>query len=123
MIKFQNRYFIETLEDNETNSGHKHNAHMFSSRFQKHLYYESALSRFEVLTKPIHKCNQHRQYYVTQCKDIFVQYRECFNFVKGKPSAEFSDKHLTLPEGAPSLTPYTKGYIRGGYVIPQESHV
>ena len=38
MIKFQKRYFIETLENNETNSGHKHNAHLNSSRFQKHLY-------------------------------------------------------------------------------------
>ena len=41
MIKFQKRYFIETLENNETNSGHKHNAHMYSSRFQKHPYDES----------------------------------------------------------------------------------
>ena len=38
MIKFQKRYFIETLENNETNTGHKHKAHMFYSRFQKHLY-------------------------------------------------------------------------------------
>ena len=46
--------FTETLENNETNSGHKHNAHMYSSRFQKHLYDESALSQFEVLKKPIY---------------------------------------------------------------------
>ena len=44
MIKFQKRYFIETLENYETNSGHKHNAHMYSSRFQKDLYDESALT-------------------------------------------------------------------------------
>ena len=51
MTKFQKRYFIETLENNEANLGHKHNAHMYSSGFQKHLYDESAPSRFEVLTK------------------------------------------------------------------------
>ena len=53
MIKFQKRYFIETLENIETNSGHKHNAHMYSSGFRKHPYDESALSRFEVHTKPL----------------------------------------------------------------------
>ena len=62
MIKFQKRYFIETLEDNETNSVHEHMPHMFCSRFQKQLYDESALSRFEVLTKPIFKRNEDRPY-------------------------------------------------------------
>ena len=45
MINFQKRYFIETLEKNETNSGHKHMPHLYSSRFQKHFYDESALSQ------------------------------------------------------------------------------
>ena len=82
MIKFQKRYFIETLKSNETNSGYKHNAHMNSSRFQNHLYDESALSRFEVLTKPLYKCNEDRPYYATQYQDIFIQNKEGFNFVK-----------------------------------------
>ena len=60
MIKFQKRYFIEKLESNETNPGHKHNAHMYSSRVQKHLYDESALSRFEVLLKTLYNCNADR---------------------------------------------------------------
>ena len=60
MIKFQKRYFVETLENNETNSGQKHMPHVYSSRFQKHLYDESALSRFEVLTNPLYKCNEDR---------------------------------------------------------------
>ena len=60
LIKLQKRFFIETLENNETNSGHRHMPHMYSSRFQKHLYDESALSRFEVLTKPFYKCNEDR---------------------------------------------------------------
>ena len=81
MIKSQKRYFIETLENNETNSGHKHNAHMYSSRFQKHLSDISALSRFEVLTKPIFKCNKDRPHYATQHQDIFIQYKEGFKFV------------------------------------------
>ena len=34
MIKFQKRYFIETLETTENNPDHKHNAHMYSSRLQ-----------------------------------------------------------------------------------------
>ena len=55
MIKFQKRYFFETLGDNETNRSHQHNSYMYSSRFQKHFYDESALSRFEVLTKPSYK--------------------------------------------------------------------
>ena len=38
MIKFQKRYFIETLENNEPNWGHKQYAQMYSSRFQKDLY-------------------------------------------------------------------------------------
>ena len=51
MKKFQEQYFIETLENNETNSGHKNNALMYSSRFQKHLHDDSALSHIEVLIK------------------------------------------------------------------------
>ena len=47
-IKFQKRYYIEKLENNETNSGHKHNAHMYSSRFQNHFMSNphSLVSRF-----------------------------------------------------------------------------
>ena len=88
MIKSQKRYFIATLENNETNPDHIHNAHMFSSRFQKHLYDESALSRFKVLTKPLYKCNEDRPYYATQYQENFVQYQEGFNFITGKESAE-----------------------------------
>ena len=73
MIKFQKRYFIETLKNNETNSGHKHNAHVYSSRFQKHSYDESTLSRFEVLTKLLHKCNEDRPYCATPYQNIFIQ--------------------------------------------------
>ena len=72
MIIFQKR-FIETLENNETNSRHKHNAHMYSSRLQKQFYDKSAFSRFEVLTKPLNKCNEDRPYYATQYQDIFIQ--------------------------------------------------
>ena len=78
MIKFQKRFFIETLEKNETNSGHKHMPHMYSSRFQKHLYAKSALSRFELLTKPLYKSNEDRPYYAAQYQDISIQYREGF---------------------------------------------
>ena len=78
MIKFQKRYFIETLEINETNGIHEYEAHMYSSHFQEHLYDESTLSRFEVLTKPIFKCNEDRPYYATQYQDIFIQYQEGF---------------------------------------------
>ena len=95
---------------------------MYSSRFQKHLQDESALSRFEVLTNPLYKCNEDRAYYATQHQDIFVQYHEGlgFNFVTAKASAEFKDVHVTIPNGAPSIRPYTKADIRNRYVIPQE---
>ena len=33
IIKFQKRFFIETLENSESNPGHKHNAHMYSRSF------------------------------------------------------------------------------------------
>ena len=88
MIKFQKRYFIETLENNETNSGHKHMPNMYSSRFQKHLYDESALSNFEVLTKQLYNCNEDRPHYATQYQDIFIQYKEGFNVV-GKTVTRF----------------------------------
>ena len=91
MIKFLKRSFVETLENNKTNSGHKHMPHFYSSRFQKHLNDESALSRFEVLTKPIYKCNKDCPFYATECQDIFIQYRE------GNPSLEFDGIHLTVP--------------------------
>ena len=112
MIKFQKRFFIETLDKNETNSGHQHNARMYSSRLQKHLYDKSALSRLQVLTKPLHKCNEDRSYYATQYQDIFIQYKEGFNFVTGKPSSDFDDVHVTIFDGPPPLTPYTKANIR-----------
>ena len=70
MIKFQKRYFIEILENKETSSGYKHMPHIHSSRFQKHLYDESALSRFEVLTNSLYKCNEDRPYYATQYQNI-----------------------------------------------------
>ena len=123
MNKFQKRYFIDRLENNETYSRHKHMPHMYSSRFQKHLYDESALSRFEVLTKPLYKCNEDRPYYATQYQDIFIQHKEGFIFVSGKPSPDFDDTHITVPDRPPFLTPYTKANIRDGYVIPQESHL
>ena len=123
IIKFQKRYFNEKLENNETNSDHKHNAHMYSSRSQKHIYDEFPFSGFEFLTKHIHKFNKHRPYFATQNQDVFVQYREGFNFVTGKPSAEIKDLHLNISEGALSLTRYTKADIRDAYVIPQESPV
>ena len=90
---------------------------MYSGRFQKHLYDESALSCFEVLTKPIYKCNEDRPYYATQNQDIFIQYKEGFNFVSGKPSSDFDNTHITVPDGPPSLA------LRDGYVIPQESQL
>ena len=123
MIKFQKRYFVETLENNETNPGHKHMPHMYSSRFQKHLYDESALSRFEFITKPIYKCNEDHPYYATQYQVFFIQYREGFTFISGKTSPEFDCVHVTIPEGPPSLTPYTKAGIRDGYVIPHDTQV
>ena len=123
MIKFQNRYFIETLEDNETNKIRAHEAHMYSSRFQKHLFDESALSRFEDLTKPILKCNEDRPYYATQYQDIFIQYQEGFNFVSGTPSSHFDDLHVIGPNKPPPITPYTKANNKDGYVIPEESEL
>ena len=110
-IEVQKRYFIETLENSETNSGHKNMPHMYSSRFQKHLYDESALSRFEVLTKPLFKCNEDRPYYATQYQVTFIQHREGFNFVSGTPSPNFDGIHIIVPEGPPSLTSYTKANI------------
>ena len=82
MIKIRKRYLIESLQNNETNSGHKHNAHMYSSRFQKHLYDESALSRFQVLTKPIFKCNEDRPYYATQYREIFNNIKKVLIFFR-----------------------------------------
>ena len=77
--------------------------HRYSSRFQKHLYDESAFSRFEVLTKPLYKCNEDRPYYATQYQDIFIQNKEGFNFVSGKPSPDFDDTHITAPDGRTTL--------------------
>ena len=121
MIKFQKRCFIETVENNETNSGLKHNAHMYSSRSQKYLYDESSFSRFEALTKPIYKCFEDRLICATQYQDIFIQYKEGFDFVSGKLSSDFDNTHITVPDVPPSLTPYTKANISDGYAIPQES--
>ena len=105
MIKFLKRYFTETREKNETISGHKHNAHMYSSRFQKLLFNESALSRFEVLTNTLHKCKKDRPYCATHYQDIFTQYNDGFNFITGK------EAHVTIPEGPTPVTPYTKANI------------
>ena len=72
---------------------------MHSTRFQKHHYDQSALSRFEVLTKTLFKCNEDHPYYATQYQDIFIQHNEGFNFVTGRASAEFK-VHITIPHGA-----------------------
>ena len=94
---------------------------MYSSRFQKHLYDKYELSRFEVLTEPLYECKKDRPYYATQYQDIFIQYQEGFIFVSGKLSPDFENTHVTIPDGPPSLTPYTKANICDGYVFPQES--
>ena len=60
---------------------------------------------------------------IAQYQDVFIQYNEGFNFTTGKASAEFKDAHVTIPEGAPPITPHTKANIRNGYVIPQESPI
>ena len=91
--------------------------------FENIFFDESALSFFEVLTSPIHKCNEDRPDYATQYQDIFDQYQEGFNFVTSKASVEFKDVHLTIPNGAPSLIPYIEADILYGYFIPQESPV
>ena len=123
MTKPQKRCFLETITNNETKSGHTHNARMYTDCFQDHLYVETASSRFEVLTKPtIYKCKEDRPYYATQNQDFF-HYKESFNSDRGKPSAELKDVHLTIPNDAPSITRYTKANVRYGFVIPQESPV
>ena len=96
---------------------------MYASRFLKHLYDKCALSRFDVLTKPIYKCNEDRPYYATQYQAIFIQYREGFNFVSGKPSPDFDGIHIIVLDGPTSLTPYTKANIRDGYVITKETNL
>ena len=83
MIKIQKRYFIGTLTDNETNSGHHHNAHMYSDRCHDNLYDESAFSRFEVTNL---KLQWIPPYYSTKNQDIFIQDRKDFNFATTKPS-------------------------------------
>ena len=106
MTKFQKRYFIEMLSNNKINTGHQHNAQMYFSRFESHLYDKSALSRFEILTKSLYKCNEDRPYYATQNQDIFMQYHEGFNFDKDKALQECKEVHITIPNKAPSITPY-----------------
>ena len=59
----------------------------------------------------------------TQYPDIFIQYKEGFYFVSRKPSPDFDKTHITVPDGPPSLTPYTKANTRDEYVIPQESQL
>ena len=83
--KFQKRYFLENLTNIETDSEQQHNAHMYKDRFQDHLYVASALSDFEVLTKPSSNCNEGRRFYATQYQDIFIQYKEDFNIDTAKP--------------------------------------
>ena len=56
-------------------------------------------------------------------KIFFIQNKEGFNFVSGKPSSDFDNTQITVPDGPPSLTPYTKANIRDGYAIPQESQL
>ena len=127
MIKFRNRYFIETLENNETNSGHKHNAHMYSSFFQKHLMMNQhfLVLRFsqKLFTKVMMIVHIMPHQDIMPNQDIFIQYNEGFNFITGTASADFKDAHVANPEGAPPITSYTKANIRNGYVIPQESPV
>ena len=66
MINFQKRYYVETVTNNENNSAHQRNAQMYTSCFQDHLYDDYAISRFEVLTKPIYRCKEDHPYYATQ---------------------------------------------------------
>ena len=41
----------------------------------------------------------------------FKQYQQGLNFVISKASQELKDIHLTIPNKAPSFTPYTKADV------------
>ena len=84
MVKFQKLYFIETLENNETTSGHQHNALMYTSHFQKHLYGGYALSRFEVLSKPLYKCNEDRPIMHHKTKTFLLSTRKVLALSQAK---------------------------------------
>ena len=94
---------------------------MYTSCFQGHFYDETALSHFELLTKPIYRCNEDRPYSNTQYPYIFVQYHEGYNFVTGKVYHDFKDVRLSITNKTHSATHYTKADVRNRYVIPQES--
>ena len=65
---------------------------MYSDSVQDYLYDESALSRFEVITKPLYKCNEERSYYATQYQDILSNIKT----VLTQPQANFSNKSITF---------------------------
>ena len=71
---------------------------MYADGFEGHLYNESPISRFEVITTTIYKCIEYRPF----------QYKENLNFITGKASEDFIDVHVTIPNTAPSVTLYTK---------------
>ena len=123
MINFQQRYFIETFADNGANSGHQHNEQMCDSLFQNQLYNESALSRFEVLTKTIYKCNEDCPYYAGQYQDFFVQYYEGFFSLQVKHQKKIRIYTHNRPNKIHSITPYIEADIGIEYVILQESPV
>ena len=51
---------------------------MYASRSQDYLYEKSAQSIFEVITKPLHECNDERPYYTTQNPDILFSISKNF---------------------------------------------
>ena len=83
---------METLTNNETNSGHKHNAHIYNSSFKDHIYDETALSPSEVVIKPLYKCVRDIPYYATKYQDNSIQYMDSFNFATCEPFSQINDK-------------------------------
>ena len=103
MRKFQNRYLLKHSEKakpiRDTNI-----KHIYTQIVIRTFFDGSALSRYEVLTAPIYKCNEDQPYYATQYQHLFIQYKEGFNFTIGITSEQFKDVHIPISNNAPLST-------------------
>ena len=79
MIKFHNKYFIESIPHEQVNPSHKR-----SNDFKNPHDIENKLTRFQIYQETEFACKYANPLYKTQYSEILVDYKHGFDMATGK---------------------------------------
>ena len=88
MIKFHEKYFIESIPYEQVNPSHKQ-----SNDFKNIHNIEDNLTRFQIYHETDFACKYSNPLYKTQYSEILIEYEKCFNMTTGKKFDPFATSH------------------------------